>query len=523
MTSTSVWIASFVLFYYIASRLYKSHIYSAKLRKFHCEEPVTQETVSRWPFGLDFFKRSLDAERGKFFPNFLQRNAERYGTTFKYTIMSSSSLFTVDPRNVKAILATQFDDFQLGRIRTGAFWPMLGNGIFTQDGHAWKVTRDMVRPQFTRDQISDLEVEERHVQDFMRAIDAKLQDQWTAEIDLQVLFFRLTIDSATEVLLGQSANSQLLKLPENHEKAENTGIDFAAEFDNALSWTSLRCRFADKYWLASSKDFTNSCNRCNEYVDHFVQLALTRNSLGKSQDEDDVSGAKKKYIYLDALAKETHDPVELRSQCLHLLLAGRDTTASLLGWLFLTLAQNPSYYRKLRNIIIEDFGTYENPSEITFSDLKRCRYLQYYMNEALRLYPPVPHNVRQANKDTTLPYGGGKDGKSKVFIPKGSVVEYSVFVMHRRKDIWGDDADEFRPERWEGKKIGWEFLPFNGGARVCIGQQFALNEAGYITVRLLQRFDMIESMETDPVIKHDYKLTDAPANGVKVKLHIPTA
>ncbi|KAF7876568.1 hypothetical protein EAF04_001657 [Stromatinia cepivora] len=235
---------------------------------------------------------------------------------------------------------------------------MLGNGIFTQDGHAWKLTRGMVRPQFTRDQISDLEVEERHVRNLMRAIDARLQDQWTAEIDLQALFFRLTIDSATEVLLGQSDNSQLLKLPENHEKAENTRIDFASEFDNALSWTSFRCRFADKYWLASSKDFAISCNRCNEYVDHFVQLALTRNSLGKSQDEDDASGAKKKYIYLDALAKETNDPVELRSQCLHLLLAGRDTTASLLGLVVsypcsksqLLPKTSQYHYRKLRNV-----------------------------------------------------------------------------------------------------------------------------------------------------------------------------
>ncbi|ESZ90657.1 hypothetical protein SBOR_8957 [Sclerotinia borealis F-4128] len=481
-----------------------------------------QESFSRWPFGLDVIKKSLKADRGKFFPIFLQRNAEGYGITWKYSILGTSSLFTVDPENIKAILATQFDDFDLGPLRRGAFWPMLGNGIFTQDGHGWKVSRDMMRPQFTREQISDIEVEEKHVQNLMKAIDARLQNGWTEEIDLQVLFFRLTMDSATEVLLGQSADSQLFDLPGRHNSAEIDRIDFATAFDNALSWVSTRGRFADKYWLATSKDFTNSCNECNEYVDHFVQLALTRSSLGESQDENDLSSTKKKYIFLDALAKETQDPIELRSQCLHLLLAGRDTTASLLGWLFLSLAQNPNYYQKLRNIVIENFGTYENPSEITFSGLKNCQYLQYCMNEALRLYPPVPFNGRHANKDTTLPCSGGKDGKSKIFIPKGSYTEYSVFVMHRRKDIWGEDADDFRPERWEGKKVGWEFLPFNGGPRVCIGQQFALTEAGYLIVRLLQRFDMIKNMEMDPVVKHNLKLTDASANGVKVKLHSST-
>jgi cytochrome P450 len=75
-------------------------------------------------------------------------------------------------------------------------------------------------------------------------------------------------------------------------------------------------------------------------------------------------------------------------------LAGRDTTASLLGWLFLSLVRDPARYKKLRTTVIEEFGTYENPSEITFSKLKSCQYLQYCNNEALRLYPVVPINGR---------------------------------------------------------------------------------------------------------------------------------
>lgn len=71
----------------------------------------------------------------------------------------------------------------------------------------------------------------------------------------------------------------------------------------------------------------------------------------------------------------------------------------------------------------------------------------------------MPINARYANKDTTLPRGGGKDGNSPIFIPKGSSCDFSVHVMHRRKDIWGPDADEFKPERWDGRKVGWEYLP----------------------------------------------------------------
>lgn len=202
MTSTTVWVASFLFFCYLANRLYKSRAFATKAHNLGCEEPVIREKFSRWPFGIDVIKRTIEADRGKFFPPFLQKNAERYGITWRHSILGTSIVFTVDPENVKAILATQFDDFDLGPLRRGPFWPMLGNGIFTQDGHAWKVSRDMMRPQFTRDQINDVEVEEKHVQNLMTAIDARLQNGWTEEIDLQVLFFRLTMDSATEVLLG---------------------------------------------------------------------------------------------------------------------------------------------------------------------------------------------------------------------------------------------------------------------------------------------------------------------------------
>lgn len=90
---------------------------------------------------------------------------------------------------------------------------------------------------------------------------------------------------------------------------------------------------------------------------------------------------------------------------------------------------------------------------------------------ALRLFPPIPYNTRLARSDTVLPVGGGPSASDPVFVQKGTTVVYSVWSMHRRKDIWGPDASEFRPGRWKGRQNGWEFLPFNGGPRVCIGRK----------------------------------------------------
>lgn len=97
------------------------------------------------------------------------------------------------------------------------------------------------------------------------------------------------------------------------------------------------------------------------------------------------------------------------------------------------------------------------------------------MGIVLRLYPPVAINARRALHATTLPYGGGPDGNSPISIRKGERVAYSTFSLHRRTEVYGPDAQEFRPERWGEevlRKVGWSWLPFNGGPRICIGRKF---------------------------------------------------
>jgi cytochrome P450 len=89
--------------------------------------------------------------------------------------------------------------------------------------------------------------------------------------------------------------------------------------------------------------------------------------------------------------------------------------------------------------------------------------------------------------------------------------------MHRRLDIYGPDAKEFKPERWETQRMGWAYLPFNGGPRICVGQQFALTEASYTIVRLLQEFGDIENRDPGPWVE-GLGLTMSVGDGVRVAL-----
>jgi cytochrome P450 len=185
----------------------------------------------------------------------------------------------------------------------------------------------MIRPQFTRDQVSNLDLEERHVQNMMRVLDLSMTpDGWIQRIDLLPLFFNLTLDSATEFLFGQSVESQLASVPGYQATKLGAGGErFARAFGDAQMGLATRARFMDKYWLWDNLGFRDSCKIVHEFVDYYVDLAL-------SKDPEKTVGGKGQYVFLEALAAQTRDPVELRSELLHVLLAGRDTTASHLGW-----------------------------------------------------------------------------------------------------------------------------------------------------------------------------------------------
>ncbi|EMD00115.1 hypothetical protein BAUCODRAFT_63612 [Baudoinia panamericana UAMH 10762] len=505
--------------YYVANNLNQKRKFAAKEKELQCRD------APMYPgggfLGINHVKEMMAADQNQAFPDLLIRRQEKMNAvtgricdTFRTDALGQTMYFTSDPKNIQAMLATQFEDYDLGPARRGNMIRTLGDGIFVQDFKQWEHSRQMLRPNFIREQVSDLDLEERHVENLLKVLPVG-PDGWTAETNIQPLFFRLTIDSASEFLFGESVDSQIAESGANSEKDE---LAFSKNFDSAQLHMAKSFRFGDLYWLHNPKEFKQNNKVVNEFVAHYVNLALQHSTQEKKAEER----ARDRYVFLEALTEQTRDPEEIRAQLLNILLAGRDTTASLLSWLFKLLLRNPQVFQKLRSTVIDTFGTYEDPQDITFATLKGCQYLQHTINEALRLWPVVPGNARRSNKVTTLPRGGGPDGKSPILIPPQTDVNYSVHVTHRRKDIWGPDADEFKPERFAGRKPGWEFLPFNGGPRICIGQQFALTEASYVTVRLLQRFDAIQpgqhELEDEPM-RSALTLTNSPARGVMLRLH----
>lgn len=391
--------------------------------------------------------------------------------TVRVPIFDYEIFVTRDPENMRAIFSTQSSEFDISYFRQMSWLPMIGKGIFTTCGWDWKHSRSRLRPQFARDIVSDVDREQRHVETLMARLPVEIKSKWTETVDLQPLFFNFTLDTASEFLYGQSVNSQ---------QGSKEGVEMATHFHHAKMAVHRRIELDKFYWILNTRKFRTACNSLHKWVDEIVvarlaQLKKQQQSLSKSPCDDNGTQSKK-FVLLDELAKDTHNLDELRGETLNVLVAGRDTTGSLLGWVFYFLARHPEVYAKLRRTIVETFGSHPTRTNIDFNVLRSCAFLQHVIKEALRVATVIPMNERVALRDTTLPVGGGADGMGKVFIPAGTQILIPTYAMQHRRDLWGSDVEEFKPERWEAKKQpGWEFIPFGAGDRKCLGRKFLIS------------------------------------------------
>ncbi|KAJ4343658.1 hypothetical protein N0V95_006597 [Ascochyta clinopodiicola] len=430
-----------------------------------------------------------------------KKRFERMGNTFYTRVATTPLIATCEPENVKTILSLKFKDYSFGN-RVQAFTPLLGHGIFNVDGERWANSRHLLRPNFARDQVADLEAFERHFKLMLKHIP---KDGST--VDLQSLFFCLTIDTATEFLFNHSTNTLRMV---GQQDDDNEDAIFGRMFNYAQDDCVTRLRLGPLSRFRNDVKGEEAIRICHTYIEKFVDDAI---AFKQRQDEEKKAGSQKdeeRYVFIHQLAKQTTDRKRVRDELVNILLAGRDTTASLLSNMFFQIAKRPDIFAKLRDEVAFLGG--RTP---TYEELRNLKYLKWCMNESLRVHPVVPSNSRYAIRDTVLPLGGGSDGQHPLFVPKGTIVGYSPYAMHHRKDLFGPDADEYKPERWETLRPGWEYLPFNGGPRICLGQQYALTEAGYVTVRLVQEFAKMESRDAGPW-EECLTLTCCSRNGTKV-------
>ncbi|KAJ7602447.1 cytochrome P450 [Mycena polygramma] len=422
------------------------------------------------------------------------------GPVINMRVLWMDSIYTVWPEHIKQILATDFNNYVKGERFQFEMNSVLGTGVFNSDGEMWKFHRAMTRPFFSRDKISHFDIFDAHAE----AVIATMKQRTRAgfSVDFQDLIGRFTMDSATEFLFGTCVDSLKANIPYAHNVAfpppqsasahAHTANKFVEAFNAAMQVIAQREYIGPiwPFWEMFRDKTDEPMKVVSAFLDPIISAAIEKKRMMEGLAlASEKKGEVEADTLLDELLNSTSDPKVLKDETLNILLAGRDTTMHVTTMVVYFLSTYPDVCVRLREEILRHIGPSRRP---THDDIKDMKYLRAVINESMRLYPSVPNNVRESIQATTWP---SPDPKEKpIYIPAGAKTPYSVFMMHRRTDLWGPDAEEFSPDRFLDERVKYlldnpfKFLPFNAGPRICLGQQFAYNEMSFMLIRLLQSF-----------------------------------
>ncbi|KAF6160301.1 hypothetical protein GIB67_019070 [Kingdonia uniflora] len=334
--------------------------------------------------------------------------------TYRMITPTHSEIYTVDPRNVKHVLKTNFSNYGKGQYNYGIMKDLFEDGIFAVDGEKWRHQRKLASYEFSTKVLRDFS-SVIFLANAAKLV-AKVSEAATSNImmDLQELLMKCTLDSIFKVGFGTELNSL--------SGSDEIGYQFSKAFDDAN--VSVYWRYVDPSWKI--KRILNigseaSLRRNIKVIDAFV-LRLIRRKRKQMKNEKDEKCTKED-ILSRFLVESEKDPENmtdryLRDIILNFLIAGKDTSANTLTWFFYMLCKHPFVQEKVVQEVRDAMKGSENPSIQEFTEL----------------------DGKSSEKEDVLPDGSR--------VKKGDGVSYMPYAMGRMTLVWGEDAEEFRPERW---------------------------------------------------------------------------
>ncbi|XP_004306892.1 PREDICTED: cytochrome P450 704C1-like [Fragaria vesca subsp. vesca] len=406
--------------------------------------------------------------------------------TFRLLSPTQSEIYTADTRNIEHVLKTNFTKYSKGQYHHDIMSDILGQGIFVVDGEKWRQQRKLASLEFSTRIIRDFScsVFRRNAAKLVRALSEFSRENGV--FDMQELFMRSALDSIFKVGFGTELNCL--------EGSSKEGIAFMKAFDESSALTYWR--YADPFWelkryLCIGSEATLKQNA--RVLDDFVyQLIRSKRKLIAGEnyvnEKDDLLSR-----FLMESAKEPEEMTDkyLRDIALSFMNAGKDSSGITLSWFFYMLCKNPLIQEKVAEEVRDAVGLNheadidEFVENLSDTSLEKMHYLHAALTETLRLYPAVPVDGRTADTDDTLPDG--------YRVKKGDGVFYMAYAMGRMPYIWGEDAEDFRPERWLKNGIfqpesPFKFVSFHAGPRICIGKEFAYRQMKIVSMALLCYF-----------------------------------
>ncbi|CAN6466454.1 unnamed protein product [Victoria cruziana] len=361
--------------------------------------------------------------------------------TVRYLALSQSEVYTANPLNIDHILKTNFANYDKGAYFQEVLKDLLGDGIFVVDGQKWRHQRKVASYEFSTKVLRDFSsvVFRRNA----AVLAQKILESAEADLpmDIHELFTKFSMDSIFEVGFGLKLNIL--------DGSDEEVIRFAEAFDesNALTFH----RYVNVFWKVNR--FLNVGREAKlrkniAVIDEFIYKVIRsrRKQYSCRQSSCAREDILSRFLSECEKDRETMDDKYLRDIILNFMIAGKDTTGGTLSWFVYMLCKHPLVQGKIAQEVEETVGSCEKGQITRFVEkisegaLEKLHYLHAALSETLRLFPAVPVDRVCARKDDILPDG--------FKVKKGDGVNHATYAMGRMKYIWGDDAEDFRPERW---------------------------------------------------------------------------
>ncbi|TYS21429.1 cytochrome P450 [Bacillus subtilis] len=358
-----------------------------------------------------------------------------------------------------------------------------GDGLFTSWTHEpnWRKAHNILMPTFSQRAMKDYH--EKMVDIAVQLIQKWARLNPNEAVDVPGDMTRLTLDTIGLCGFNYRFNSYYRETPHPFINSMVRALDEAMH-------QMQRLDFQDKLMVRTKRQFHHDIQTMFSLVDSII---AERRSNG-DQDEKDLLA--RMLNVEDPETGEKLDDENIRFQIITFLIAGHETTSGLLSFAIYYLLKHPDKlkkaYEEVDRVLTDAAPTYKQVLELT--------YIRMILNESLRLWPTAPAFSLYPKEDTVI---GGK-------YPITTKDRISVLIpqLHRDRDAWGEDAEEFRPERFEHQDQvpHHAYKPFGNGQRACIGMQFALHEATLVLGMVLKYFTLIDHENYELDIKQTLTL-----------------
>lgn len=335
---------------------------------------------------------------------------------------------------------------------------LLGNGLLTNKGDFWMKQRRLMQPIFHKQRLQGF------VQKISESTNNMLREwEGSKQVDVHAAMTKVTLDIVGQTLMSANLSGDFKKV------SDAVGVVMEGMIARTRSFVRL------PYWLPTQRNIAMKKNRA--VLDETIRDIINSRRADTKQ-YDDLLTMLLEVEDADTAERMTDD--QLRDEVITIFLAGHETTANALAFTFYLLARHPEARERIAKEVKDVIGD----NELSYEQLNKLEYTTMVIKEAMRLYPPAWGIVRQAAQDDVI-------GDFK--ITKGDTIVLSPYAVQRSERIWPEPT-KFDPERFSaerGKAIHrYAWFPFGGGARLCIGNNFAMMEMQIIVALLCSKYKL---------------------------------